>query len=101
MVGGPAKATKTTVDGGGEGWFPTNMGGRYWKQRVWKRAGQETTHVHHKGLGSHICNSVRSFPGPECGCRKPHSLDCPPDGFARRDSLSTGAVEGDEFSHLQ
>lgn len=23
------------------------------------------------------------------------------DGFARRDSLSTGAVEGDEFSHLQ
>ena len=23
------------------------------------------------------------------------------DGFARRDSLSTGAVEGDEFSHPQ
>ena len=81
VVGGPAKATKTTGDGGGEGWFPTTMGGRYWKQSEWKRADQEATHVHHEGLGSHICNSVRSSPGPECGCGKLHLLDCPPDGI--------------------
>lgn len=38
----------------GKGGSPTNIGGFYWKRGKWIGASQETTHVHHRDLGSNI-----------------------------------------------